>query len=205
MDTIILSFQIRVPFIGLRGRILVNLYWKMFRFQLPNVLSSRNMKISVPKAKSLTKQTLPYLKNTLTGPGSFLPYYLRSFHYQGPPSVLIQDYPRQWARSTWRSNSLSYVYLVGKQKNASTLWFYNQNKNKQKYIWHEVSMNRCLMYFSFHPSGEPCKLTLWRGRQLLWPSRVWSKSFDWIPSIVLTEVTVYIDDASIDDWSSMLA
>ena len=94
------------------------------------------MKISVPKAKSLTKQTLPYLKNTLTGPGSFLPYYLRSFHYQGPPSVLIQDYPRQWARSTWRSTSLSYVYLVGKQKkkNALTLWFYNQNKNKQKYI-----------------------------------------------------------------------
>ena len=31
MDTIILSFQIRVPFIGLRGRILVNLYWKTFR------------------------------------------------------------------------------------------------------------------------------------------------------------------------------
>ena len=48
------------------------------------------MKISVPKAKSLTKQMLPYLKNTLTGPGSFLPYYLRSFHYQGPPSVLFR-------------------------------------------------------------------------------------------------------------------
>ena len=31
MDTFILSFQIRVPFIGLRGRILVNLYWKTFR------------------------------------------------------------------------------------------------------------------------------------------------------------------------------
>ena len=31
MDTIILSFQIRVPFIGLKGRILVNLYWKTFR------------------------------------------------------------------------------------------------------------------------------------------------------------------------------
>ena len=31
MDTFILSFQIRVLFIGLRGRILVNLYWKTFR------------------------------------------------------------------------------------------------------------------------------------------------------------------------------
>ena len=31
MDTFILSFQIRALFIGLRGRILVNLYWKTFR------------------------------------------------------------------------------------------------------------------------------------------------------------------------------
>ena len=40
------------------------------------------MKISVPKAKSLTKQTLPYLKNTLTGPGSFfLPFLPGYDHY----------------------------------------------------------------------------------------------------------------------------
>ena len=31
MDTFILSFLIRVLFIGLRGRILLNLYWKTFR------------------------------------------------------------------------------------------------------------------------------------------------------------------------------
>ena len=29
-----MSFQIRVPFIGLRGRILVNLYWKTFRHKV---------------------------------------------------------------------------------------------------------------------------------------------------------------------------
>ena len=34
MDIIILSIQIRVPFVGLRGRILVNLYWKTFRHKV---------------------------------------------------------------------------------------------------------------------------------------------------------------------------
>ena len=40
------------------------------------------MKISEPKTKSLTKQMVPYLKNTLTGPGSFfLPFLPGYVHY----------------------------------------------------------------------------------------------------------------------------
>ena len=67
MDTFILSFQIRVPFIGLRGRILVNLYWKTFRqkvlknteeFLMQDVLKEEGGKgnhFEIPPADFLSK------------------------------------------------------------------------------------------------------------------------------------------------------
>ena len=50
------------------------------------------MKISEPKTKSLTKQMVPYLKNTLTGPGSFfLPFLPGYVHYLLLLDLLLLD------------------------------------------------------------------------------------------------------------------
>ena len=85
-----MSFQIRVPFIWFEmSEYLLNLYCKTFRrkspgttLQLTNALSRSNMKISVPKTKSLTKQMVPFLINPLTVPGSFLLPFLPGYvHY----------------------------------------------------------------------------------------------------------------------------
>ena len=46
------------------------------------------------------------------------------------------------------------------------------------------------MSFRFHPSHAACQLTLWRGWQLLWQSRMWSKFLDWMPAHVITDPIV---------------
>ena len=81
MDTFILSFQIRVLFIGLRGRILVNLYWKTFlqkvlknteEFLMQDVLKEEGGKgnhFEIPPADFLSdvdcakKRRLAFLRN----------------------------------------------------------------------------------------------------------------------------------------------
>ena len=85
--TIILSYQIRVPFVGLGGLdTCKTLFWKTFQHKSPGhfnwqkVLGTGVLAVLYRKQKRYDKNRhcyFPFLKNSLTGPGTYqLPFLL---------------------------------------------------------------------------------------------------------------------------------
>ena len=87
--TIILSYQIRIPFVGLGGLdTCKTLFWKTFRHNSPGhfnwqkVLGTGVLAVLYRKQKRYDKNRQCYfsfLKNSLTGPGTYLLPFLPGF------------------------------------------------------------------------------------------------------------------------------